>query len=119
MDVSRGHVAASFEVSTENARILSIEAGIKINVVPGKAHATITGLTEEEVRPMAEGVTKETGVQFELQAEEDVIVITAVGEGAHASTPEEGKNCAGIPASASGSPAICILRTDEADSQPD
>lgn len=87
-----GHVTASFEVSTENARILSIEAGIKINVVPGKAHATITGLTEEEVRPMAEGVTKETGVQFEFQAEEDAIVITAVGEGAHASTPEEGKN---------------------------
>ena len=87
-----GHVTASFEVSTENARILSIEAGIKINVVPGKAHATITGLTEEEVRPMAEGVTKETGVQFELQAEEDAIVITAIGEGAHASTPEEGKN---------------------------
>ncbi|MFQ8841763.1 MAG: hypothetical protein ACLR8P_13495 [Clostridium fessum] len=74
-----GHVTASFEVSTENARILSIEAGIKINVVPGKAHATITGLTEEEVRPMAEGVTKETGVQFELQAEEDAIVITAIG----------------------------------------
>lgn len=87
-----GHVTASFEVSTEKARILSIEAGIKINVVPGKAHATITGLTEEEVRPAAEGVTKETGVQFELQAEEDAIVITAVGEGAHASTPEEGKN---------------------------
>lgn len=84
-------MTASFEVSTENARILSIEAGIKINVVPGKAHATITGLTEEEVRPMAEGVTKETGVQFEFQAEEDAIVITAVGEGAHASTPEEGK----------------------------
>lgn len=50
-----GHVTASFEVSTENARILSIEAGIKINVVPGKAHATITGLTEEEVRPMGRG----------------------------------------------------------------
>ena len=106
-----------FEVSTENARILSIEAGIKINVVPGKAHATITGLTEEEVRPMAEGVTKETGVQFELQAEEDAIVITAVGEGAHASTPEEGKNAL-HPRFCFGSPAICILRTDEADSQP-
>ena len=66
-----GHVTASFEVSTEKERILSIEAGIKINVVPGKAHATIAGLTEEEVCPVAEGVTKETGVQFELQAEED------------------------------------------------
>ena len=45
---------------------LAIEAGIKINVVPGKAHATITGLTEEEVRPAAEGVTKETLPAYSL-----------------------------------------------------
>ncbi len=87
-----GHVTAAFDVSAEQARILSIEAGIKINVVPGKAHASITGLTEEVVHSVSDDVTNETGVRFELLAEEDAIVITAIGEGAHASTPEEGKN---------------------------
>ena len=65
---------------------------------------------------MAEGVTKETGVQFELQAEEDAIVITAIGEGAHASTPEEGKNALASLLLLLDRLPICILRTDEADS---
>lgn len=87
-----GHVTASFEMSAEKARILSIEAGVKVNVVPGKAHAAVSGLTQEVVQATADKVTKETGVQFEILTDEDSIAITAIGEGAHASTPAEGKN---------------------------
>ena len=40
----------------------------------------------------AEAVTGETGIRFELEVEEDSATITAIGEGAHASKPEEGNN---------------------------
>ena len=40
----------------------------------------------------AAAVTKETEVTFTLEGCEEGILITAEGEGAHASTPEEGKN---------------------------
>ena len=87
-----GHVTASFEISEEKAHILSIEAGTKINVVPGKAHAAVLGITEEEIKKAADEITKKTEVKFEIHAGEDAVVIVAIGEGAHASTPEEGKN---------------------------
>ncbi len=87
-----GHVTASFELSTGKERIVSIESGTKINVVPGKAHAVVAGLTEEDVKKAADELTKETKVEFEIHADEDVVAIIAIGEGAHASTPEEGKN---------------------------
>ena len=40
----------------------------------------------------AAAVTKETEVTFTLEGCEEGILITAEGEGAQASTPEEGKN---------------------------
>ena len=40
----------------------------------------------------AEAVTGETGIRFEFEVEEDFATITAIGEGAHASKPEEGNN---------------------------
>ena len=87
-----GHFTAEFEPSKAAARILSVQGGTKVNVVPGKAFAVIEGLDDDLVRAEGETLLRETGVSFELQGKNHTLEITAVGEGAHASTPQEGKN---------------------------
>ena len=87
-----GHFTASFEASEKLPRIHSVKGGTKINVVPGKAYATIEGLDDNLVREVGEKVTEETGVSFEIQGMNETLELTAEGAGAHASTPAEGKN---------------------------
>lgn len=87
-----GHFTAEFEASDELARVISIHAGTKVNVVPGKAFAVFAGLDDNLVREKGREVELSTGVSFEIQGRDDTLEITAVGEGAHASTPQEGKN---------------------------
>lgn len=88
----RGHFTAEFNPSGELPRVVSMKAGTKVNVVPGKAFAVFEGLDDNLIRDTGEAVEKETGVSFEIQGRDGTLEITAIGEGAHASTPEEGKN---------------------------
>lgn len=87
-----GHFTAEFEPSEALPRVISIHAGTKVNVVPGKAFAVFEGLDDDLVREVSEEVEKETGVSFEIQGRNHTLEITAVGVGAHASLPTEGKN---------------------------
>lgn len=87
-----GHFTAEFEASAELPRVISIKAGTKVNVVPGKAFAVFAGLDDNLVREKGGEVELETGVSFEIQGMNDTLEITAVGAGAHASKPDEGKN---------------------------
>lgn len=87
-----GHFTAEWEPSEKLPRILSIEAGTKINVVPGKAYAETEGLDLSDLCDLAKELEKETRVEYVITAEEDKAKITAVGAGAHASTPAEGIN---------------------------
>ena len=52
----------------------------------------VQGIDVEVMEKAAEAVTGETGIRFEFEVEEDFATITAIGEGAHASKPEEGNN---------------------------
>ena len=87
-----GHFTASFAPSDALPKLVSVEAGIKVNVVPGKARATVQGIDVEVMEKAAEEVSGETGIRFEFYVEEDAATITAIGAGAHASKPEEGNN---------------------------
>lgn len=87
-----GHFTASWEKSEALPKLVSITAGIKANVVPGKAHATVEGFEINDLTAAAGKVEADTGISFEFQVQHDVVNITAVGSGAHASTPQEGKN---------------------------
>lgn len=88
----KGSFSAEFQPSSGKARVLSIHAGTKVNVVPGKAFAVMIGLDDNLIRETGKEIFGETGVSFEIQGRNDTLEITAVGEGAHASTPEDGKN---------------------------
>lgn len=87
-----GHFNASFPPSQALPRLVKLEAGIKANVVPGKAKAAVEGLEGKGLEEMAEAVEKETGISFTFRKTGSVMEVTAQGAGAHASTPQEGKN---------------------------
>lgn len=87
-----GHFTAEFTPSAELPRVLSVKAGTKINVVPGKAFAVIEGLDDDLVRREGQKVEEETKVAFSIRGVNETLEITAEGAGAHASTPDEGKN---------------------------
>lgn len=87
-----GHFIAEFEAGTELPKLISIEAGTKRNVVPGKAIATLAGLEAETVEPIAKQVEAETGVKFQYTYADSNLIITAIGVGAHAMSPEDGIN---------------------------
>ena len=89
-----GHFHAEFKASEAVPRLVKVEAGIKANVVPGKAKATVEGINLATLETLAEEMKAETGISFGFEGSFPVFRITAQGEGAHASTPQEGKNAA-------------------------
>ena len=87
-----GHFTAGWEKSEQLPRLVSFKAGVKTNVVPGKAHAVVEGVELEVLTATAAQMEQETGIHFEFGEESGKMHITAVGEGAHASLPHDGKN---------------------------
>lgn len=94
VNIEKGRLPGEFlaEFTDEGEkRLVSIEAGTKVNVVPSKAKAVIEGFTIDEVEPVAKEVTDDTGIKFTYDLVPD-FEITALGTNAHASTPENGNN---------------------------
>lgn len=87
-----GHFTASVTPSEALPKLVSLDAGIKVNVVPGKAKAQVKGVDPQTLEKTAKEIHESTGVRFELNLSGDVAFITAIGESAHASTPGEGNN---------------------------
>lgn len=94
VNIEKGRLQGEFSAALEDAgdkRLVSIEAGTKVNVVPPKAKAVIEGFSIGEVEEKAKAVTNETGIKFSFDLV-PVFEITALGANAHASTPENGNN---------------------------
>ncbi|WP_349947873.1 dipeptidase PepV [Lacrimispora sp. BS-2] len=87
-----GHFTAEWTASGRLPKLVGLEAGTKVNVVPGKASAVVAGIDAEALEHAAAECEKRTGIRFELKMDEDTATITAIGESAHASLPEEGNN---------------------------
>lgn len=87
-----GHFTMEFAASEALPKIVNIQAGTKINVVPGKARATVQGLEIAELETAAKKVTEAIGITFTFEQKGEVVEITAVGAGAHASLPQDGNN---------------------------
>ena len=95
----RGHFTAEWGKSTALPRLCSLRAGIKVNVLPGKAEAVLQGLTAEELEAGMKETEKAIGVRFEVEYSDytpekgdQMARVTAVGEGAHAAYPDDGNN---------------------------
>lgn len=87
-----GEFEAAFEKSEALPRMVAFKSGIKLNVVPPKAYALFEGLDGSETEAFAHQFEEELGVKFDVTSENGYLKLMAVGESAHASTPEKGKN---------------------------
>lgn len=100
INLEKARYAKSFtaEVSDEGvsgAKIISVRSGDKGNVIPGKAEAVVTGLSEEELKGAADAAAKKTGASFSVEANADgSYAIHVKGQTGHASTPELAVNAA-------------------------
>ncbi len=95
----RGHFTAEWEKSAVLPRLCSIQAGTKVNVLPGKAQAVFQGVPSDVMEKAVNEAEKELGVHFEVEYSDyteakgdELAKVTAVGEGAHAAHPEAGNN---------------------------
>ena len=87
-----GHFTAEFIPSGKLPRLVSLQAGTKINVVPGKAEAVVEGMEQSLLGQKAKEAEQETGIRFLLEQKGEFCSVTAVGTSAHASKPEDGNN---------------------------
>jgi len=91
----RTSFSAEFIEDTSLPRVIAIEGGYRVNVVPPHAKATIEGLSVKEILPYAVDLEVRTGAVIALKQDTEnasYIHIDVEGKGAHASTPEKGIN---------------------------
>lgn len=89
----RTSFAASFEEDTSLPRVLSVDGGYRVNVVPPTADAIVEGLTVEQIMPEANKLEQATGAVITAEVQEGGTVrIHVEGKGAHASLPHKGIN---------------------------
>lgn len=88
----KGNFKADFTESTELPRIISVNSGVKVNVIPDKATAVIEGFSKSEVEKYCSEITNKIGVKFTVEENENRCTINARGTGAHAAYPESGNN---------------------------
>ena len=81
------------EKTEAGMKLLSVKAGIKLNVIPEKAYAVISGTTAEELHPFIRAAEEETQICFQTEEKSvGIICITACGKSGHAADPAGGNN---------------------------
>lgn len=73
-------------------RVIGLQGGYRINVLPADAWAIVAGLSEEEVRSIAEKTAAELGVSVTVTPVETGIKLAVTGTSCHACNPHEGNN---------------------------
>lgn len=96
INVEKGGLKATFksEFNEDTAlpRIISVNSGVKVNVVPDKAEAVIEGFSKEELENICENKFADTGITYKVTENDNKCVINIKGVGAHAAYPESGNN---------------------------
>ncbi len=118
INIEKGSLRSTFEASwdesSELPRIVSIKGGIRMNVVPPTAEALVEGIDMEVIKAFCGDAQEITGAQFNIEnvavehlpvenvhvkhvtpakgKSSGIIRISVKGQGAHASTPDEGNN---------------------------
>ncbi|NLK88631.1 MAG: M20 family metallopeptidase [Clostridiaceae bacterium] len=87
-----GQMTAPWPEESRRSRLISLEGGTKINMVPEKARAVVADLESEHVAELLIQAEKSTGVIFTAYPEGKNLVIHAQGKAAHAATAASGNN---------------------------
>ena len=97
INIEKGHfvgiIRGEYEERMEKPRLLSLDSGVKTNVIPARAEAVIEGDIFEEVSSIAAKTEAITGVHFTVtKSGDDLISVCAEGKQGHAATPKSGNN---------------------------
>ena len=95
INIEKGRFAPKFAQTVENAgekRVTALAGGSTQNIVPGKARASLAGLSAAGVEEAAASVAAETGASFTVTNTAEGCEVLCAGVTAHASTPEKGVN---------------------------
>ena len=88
-----GTITGEYEKTDTLPRVCSIDAGLKINVVPDQCRMVIEGMRKGVAEIYCASAKEKTGVSFRVRdLGENRIEIQAQGTGAHAASPEMGNN---------------------------
>lgn len=87
-----GHISGTFTSSAALPRLVSINTGIKANVVPGKVEAYVEGFDMSVLDEAAVRTEEQTGVKFICEGDGNATKVTAIGKGAHAAFLHDGNN---------------------------
>jgi succinyl-diaminopimelate desuccinylase len=85
-------ISSSFCEDPTLPRIISIEGGHAVNIVPDKATAVIQGIERKTLHKYIERYSKKTDVIFTAKENDDSFIVVAEGVSTHASYPEDGNN---------------------------
>lgn len=80
------------EENDSEERILSIEGGRRVNMVPDYCEAILVTNRTHEIEKMAEEFSITKGYDIRTNTLNDNLCIKSYGKSAHGSTPEQGKN---------------------------
>ena len=93
INIEKGGLHSGFrsdgKMAEQLPRVTAISGGQKVNVIPGKAQATVQGVDEKTVLAAAASIA---GIRFSCQKTEEGLVIEAVGSTGHASMPSSSNN---------------------------
>ncbi len=95
INIEKGRFAPKFAQTVENTgarRVTALAGGNTMNIVPGKARASLAGLSAAEVEQTAARIAAETGASFTVTTTAEGCEVLCAGVTAHASTPEKGVN---------------------------
>ena len=96
LNIEKGHyqptLRASWQGETALPRVTAAQGGVRVNVVPAKATATVAGLDAAAVRAAADALALGPAIQFAVTEGPDGVQLVCSGQPTHASTPEEGHN---------------------------
>jgi len=88
----QGFYSAEFAEDKALPRIVSVDAGTKINIVPDKCVAVVEGMTAAELASYLEEAAAATGAAFTASDKDGMTEIVCKSQSAHASTPDRGVN---------------------------
>ena len=83
---------AEFVEDKKLPRIVSVNSGVKVNVIPDRASAVIEGISYNELLGYCERKFLPLGITYKITEEDNKCVINIRGTGAHAAYPESGNN---------------------------
>ncbi len=83
---------AEFKEDTTLPRVISVNSGVKVNVIPDRAVAEVEGFTAEELKKYVDKLSEKLKVVCKIEENNGICTINLRGTGAHAAYPESGNN---------------------------